>query len=357
MKIIHCADLHLDSKMETNLSSNKAKERKREILNTFERMVDYAQDNQVKAIIIAGDMFDTARVSNLTRNRVINVISSHPQIDFLYLSGNHDESNFISLIDEVPENLKIFGKNWTVFNYDNVCISGIVGDENNQSTLYDTLNLPAEKINIVVMHGQTSQHKSQDKTEIVNLVKLKNKNIDYLALGHIHSYTQGVLDQRGVYCYAGCLEGRGFDECGEKGFVLLETVNQTIKSQFISFASRQLIELKFDITAYDDWFKIEGKILELVKKIDTAHLIKITLQGKYHIQMDKHIEMLAQKLDQFFFAKIKDDTVLDVTPQDVENDISLRGEFMRQVLASNLSETQKEQTILVGLRALKGEDL
>ncbi len=39
MRFIYCADIHLDSKMETNLSSPKAKERKKEILNTFERMV------------------------------------------------------------------------------------------------------------------------------------------------------------------------------------------------------------------------------------------------------------------------------------------------------------------------------
>ena len=75
MKFIHCADIHLDSKMETNLSSQKAKERKKEILNTFERMVAYAVENNVKGIIIAGDMFDTARITNLTKTRVLNTIT------------------------------------------------------------------------------------------------------------------------------------------------------------------------------------------------------------------------------------------------------------------------------------------
>ena len=58
MKIIHCADLHLDSKMETHLSKEKARERKNEILITFQNMVEYAAKNKVKIIIIAGDMFD-----------------------------------------------------------------------------------------------------------------------------------------------------------------------------------------------------------------------------------------------------------------------------------------------------------
>ena len=39
MKLIHCADLHLDSKMNANLDKDHAKERKGELLHTFEKMV------------------------------------------------------------------------------------------------------------------------------------------------------------------------------------------------------------------------------------------------------------------------------------------------------------------------------
>ena len=54
MKLIHCADLHLDSRMTSNLSGEQAKERKTEILGTFQRMIDYARKNGVRAILIAG---------------------------------------------------------------------------------------------------------------------------------------------------------------------------------------------------------------------------------------------------------------------------------------------------------------
>ncbi len=357
MKIIHCADIHLDSKMETNLSNQKAKERKKEILNTFEKMVAYANENKVDAIIIAGDMFDTSRITNFTKSRVINTISKNKNIEFYYLSGNHDESNFISLIEEMPSNLKVFGKTWTSFDLKNVTITGTILTESNNSTIYDTLNLDAEKLNIVVLHGQISKYNSKEKAEIVNLTKLKNKNIDYLALGHIHNFVQDKIDKRGVYCYSGCLEGRGFDECGEKGFVLLDIEGSSIKSKFISFSKRQLLELEFDITDYDNWFDIEDKIFELTKELSKEHLIKIILKGKYNLKLDKHIEMLEQKLENFYFAKIKDESVLEVTIKDVEKDISLRGEFIRKVLNSNLSDEEKEQTILVGLKSLTGEDL
>ena len=43
MKLIHCGDLHLDSRMETGLSKEKAGERRLELLRTFTRMVDQAE--------------------------------------------------------------------------------------------------------------------------------------------------------------------------------------------------------------------------------------------------------------------------------------------------------------------------
>ena len=85
MKIIHCGDLHLDSKMTSNLSKEQARERKMEILRTFTRMVDYAKKNGVRAIMIAGDLFDTHNISATARNLVKDTIAQTPEIDFYYL--------------------------------------------------------------------------------------------------------------------------------------------------------------------------------------------------------------------------------------------------------------------------------
>ena len=77
MKIIHCSDLHLDSKMETNLDKEKARERKNEVLITYENMVEYARQYGVKIIIIAGDLFDKKNVSVKAKTIVKNTIKSN----------------------------------------------------------------------------------------------------------------------------------------------------------------------------------------------------------------------------------------------------------------------------------------
>ncbi len=357
MKILHCSDLHIDSKMHTNLSSDKARIRKMELVLTFEKMVKYASDEDVDVIIIAGDMFDTARVNSKTKNRIFDIIKSNHSIDFIYLAGNHDEENIISEMEEPYPNLKILKNEWLSFDYGKVVISGAILDAKNKN-LYDTLKLNKETFNIVVLHGQISKYDSKDNAEIVNLSKLKNKNIDYLALGHIHHYETGKLDDRGIYCYAGCLEGRGFDECGEKGFVVIDINDKTIDHKFIPFAKRKLHEISFDISNKENWFDIEREILDKISSIPEEDLLKIVLQGKYCLSLNKQIEHLESKLnDEFFFVKIKDESTLQINVKDFEKDLSLRGEFIREILKSDLTSDEKEKAILVGLKALSGEEL
>ena len=246
MRIIHCADLHLDSRLSANLIGDKRRERKAELLHTFERMIAYAEENKVRAILIAGDLFDTKNVTVTARNTVYEEILGHPEIDFYYLKGNHDTDTFLDALEVIPHNLKLFGETWTSYSVEEdskIVITGVELGSENSNTIYEELVLEQDKINIVMLHGQEATYQSRDKAEVINLSALKNKGIDYLALGHVHAYKNAQLDSRGEYCYSGCLEGRGFDECGEHGFVLLDIDVETkqVNSQFVPFASRQLI--------------------------------------------------------------------------------------------------------------------
>ena len=90
-------------------------------------MILYAAQNQVSAILIAGDMFDTKNICATTRNIVLHNIVGHPKITFYYLRGNHDNDNFLSGLEEIPNNLRMFGSKWTTYDEaeGKVSISGI----------------------------------------------------------------------------------------------------------------------------------------------------------------------------------------------------------------------------------------
>ena len=360
MKIIHCADLHLDSKMETNLNKEKAKERKNEILLTFEKMVEYANKNGVKAIIIAGDMFDKNQITQKAKKIVKNAIILNPEIDFIYLKGNHDESGFLEEGDEKPENLKLFNKyNWKTYEYEDVTITGIEFGSQTGYEIYNSLILDKSKTNIVVMHGQETEANLKDKAEIINLKLLKNKNIDYLALGHIHTFKQEKLDNRGIYCYSGCLEGRGFDECGEKGFVLLNIEDGIITSKFVPFSSRNIYEIKLDLTECNENKQIEEKIEQAIINIPSTSIVRIIFGGNAEIGEERDVDYFTKKYEnRFYYLKIIDKPTRKIDFMKYQNDKSLKGEFIRLVLEqTNITDEEKSKIISTGIRALSGEEI
>ncbi|WP_242871831.1 metallophosphoesterase family protein [Butyrivibrio hungatei] len=369
MKIIHCADIHLDSQMTANLDKVKAKERKHEILDTFLRMVDYAENNNIDAVIIAGDLFDTKSFSAGTRNSVVDAIVSHQDIAFYYLKGNHGGGDhFIDAIKEIPDNLHLFEESWKKYNLfekegKRITLSGIELSNDNISTVYSSLLLDPRDFNIVTMHGQISTYQVKTSPDNISLSDLRNKNIDYLALGHIHEYQEGSLPPRGKYCYCGCLEGRGFDECGKHGFVVLDIDEGdfTYNTEFIDFAKRHLYEIPVDISDCKTNADIRGKIDAAIglQKSETKDLLKIVLTGDIEVDCEKNTEYLAKiLLERFYFAKVKDKTKIAVDYNDYELDASLKGEFVRIVKGDeSLTEEEKAEIIRCGFQALNGEDI
>ena len=367
MKIIHCADLHLDSKMNTHLSKDKARERKNELLRTFERMVDYASKNEVTAIIIAGDLFDTDSVSQKTQNVVIEQIRSHADISFYYLRGNHDANNFLSVLEQPLDNLFLFSeKSWSSYEIGkdkNIVISGVELGKTNSDFVYNTLLLDQEKFNIITLHGQEIATNSEKSAELVKIRELKNKGIDYLALGHVHAYKEEALDARGTYCYSGCLEGRGFDEIGEHGFVLLNIDEDSLKysRSFIPFALRSLYECEVDISGSFTTPEILSKIEAFLadKEIPSDSLVKIILSGEVSAETEKDLEYIKSRFEgSYYFLRVVDGSKVKVNYDDYEMDQSLRGEFVRTVKSRmDISEEEKAQIIHYGLQAISGEEI
>ncbi len=351
LKIIHTADVHLGSKLDANFDGKKMEERRIEIRETFMRIADYAENNGVKIVLLGGDIFDEDKPLKKDKDFFLSVIKSHPEIDFLYLKGNHDRNIDLNSNNDIP-NLKFFLNEWTYYKYDNVVIGGYQFDETNAKSLYSTINFEKDSINIAVLHGNLSSSEGLD--EIV-VSKLKDKNIDYLALGHIHKGDFFKLDERGDYAYSGCPEGRGFDESGDKGFVLL-TIDNKVIAQFIPFAKRKIIEIEADVSTCKN--SLDAYLL--VKKIVgecSDNLLRVILKGEItfdNYSLKNEVEKLLSS--DYYCVSVKDKTTSRIDIDGYKNDLSLKGEFVRLVYGDeNLTNEEKSKIIRAGLKALMGE--
>lgn len=383
MRIIHCADIHLDSALTTHLDKERARSRRKEILDTFRRMLFYASNNDVQAVIIAGDLFDSETVSAATVGIVLGEIKRHKDLNVYYLRGNHDPGSGIFAGRDIPENLYLFDDEWKYYllneekdsreNIDtnteegsNIVLAGVVLTAGNSALIYDDLDLREDDINIVTLHGQEQEY-GRNCGDDVCLGKLRDKGIDYLALGHIHKPKCERLDHRGIYAYSGCLEGRGFDECGDHGFVLLDIDEKdgTIKSEFVPFAYRRLYEVVVDITGVTDNQDAADMIAEqlymdLNKREENMEkvLVKIIVTGELDVESEVDIDYLTRQfMDSFYYVNFVDRTRLKIDPLKYVHDATLRGEFVRLVMAQDMSDEDKAFVIQTGVRALAGEEV
>ena len=95
------------------------------------------------------------------------------------------------------------------------------------------------------------------------------------------------LDDRGIWCYSGCLEGRGFDECGEKGYVLLEIKDRRISRKFVPFAFRRCWEIPVDITGLLTQEEIRKKTQETLSPVPEKDMVKVILTGEVSAEAAK----------------------------------------------------------------------
>ncbi|MBQ6554947.1 MAG: metallophosphoesterase [Firmicutes bacterium] len=345
MKIIHCADIHLGSSLRSQLGE-LAPERRKELLASFRSMVAYAEKNGINAILLAGDVFDGDRPAKLDKEFFYGVVKNNPDIDFFYLRGNHDTDESYT---QKLGNLKTFGENWVKYSLDDTDIYGIEINENNASSLYPSLAPDRERRNIVMLHGQTAQTKGAG---LIDLSALRGKNIDYLALGHIHKYSAGRLDERGSYAYSGCLEGRGFDEIGEKGFIVLDT--DYFSHEFIPFSKRVIHEFEVDVSRSENPSHA-AKLAEQALDCKADDIARAVLVGEIGYDNDTLADTVRAYLaNKCWFAAVKDKTEPKLDISKYKNSISLKGEFVRSVLAGAEDEAEKKRIIAAGLRILEG---
>ena len=193
---------------------------------------------------------------------------------------------------------------------------------------------------------------------VISLPKFTNQNIDYIALGHIHKFRMEKLDYRCTWCYSGCLEGRGFDECGQKGFVLLNIEDGRVKADFIPNARRVIHAVDVPLDGSMNYKQIMQCIEERVGGISSEDIVQVNLTGEISEDTDIEVSSYESALAaRFFYIRVENYCQNKIDYEKYENDVSLKGEFIRLVKnQTGLSDSEKTKIIMTGIKALAGRD-
>ena len=366
MKIIHCSDLHLDADLRTKYDAASAAERRAELLDTFRRLCRYAGEEDVSAVLICGDLFDTGSPSPSAVRTVEDLILGNSDLLFFYLRGNHDGRSALFRSRPKPDNLCLFGQDWTSWELSRSCEQGrrvcITGREPSNAVFTSPAPDPS-CLNIVMLHGQVREGYTAPDPESVPLSALRGRGIDYLALGHFHHYRSFALDERGSAAYCGCLEGRGFDECGRCGFILIKTDenSHSLKTRFVPFASRSLYSIECPVTGCCSDTEIYERISRVLNASPASgpDLVRLELRGELEYGCSPDPVFISKEWEgRYHYFELKNSTEPVIHSEDFLCDATLKGEFVRVVnAAEGLGDRERTRILRCGLRALLGESL
>ena len=371
MKILHCADLHLDSPFRSG-SAEKSEVRRRELRGTFSSLILYIKTEGIKLALLAGDLFDSSFVTKETAAFVIKEIASVPDCQFVIAPGNHDPFTEDSVYSRFSfgENVYVFPRAMLSHFYFEKLNTYVYGYAFENDSLrhcpfagYRTEDPGA--YNILLGHGEFAP---DTKYCPLNVEHIAAFGADYTALGHVHNAPDPFITEGLAYAHCGCVEGRGFDEPGVKGalYVEIEKAGEdaSVTCEKLRFGRRRYEKIKVNVDGMTSLSEVENAIATAVEagEFGSDTLLRVTLTGRVAPTVILSEALLAARIEGVFYAEVKDRTLPLYDIDYLKADPSVKGEFCRLLLPALEGEDEEARSLATmalryGLAAITGEDL
>ena len=355
LRIIHTADLHLDSPYEA-LDAEKAELRREEQWALLRALSSLAEREHADLMLLAGDLLDSRKGYYETGEMLAQCLADVP-CPVLISPGSHDffspGSPYARV--EFPDNVHIFQENRiqlvSVPSAD-ARVFGAACTEKVGAPLLRGFHAERKEgfYNLLCIYGEA------DATPVRNSFSpddLSASGIDYAALGGSHTASGLLKSGPCAYSWPGCPEGHSFAETGEKTVNIVELSPDGCSLRTAPIAGRHYRKLALDISAHDPLLLIHTSLPD----DSFRDIYRITLTGVSREAPD--LRKLHQNLDEMFFAlQLEDSSVL---PEDVwafAGEDSLRGLFLTKMRAlydaaeSTAARARVEKAVRWGLAAL-----
>ena len=320
------------------LTPEKADIRRSEVLLTFEDTIKRFSDAEV--VLIAGDLFD-ADCPETTVSFVNSVFKRYPDKRFFISCGNHDyygSGAINKLLKEPLPNVTVFDT--TLKSYvvnDSVCIHGVsFGSNNNYVSFLRNFSADPRYTNIMVMHGDVGKDSPYNP---ISASEIRESSLNYIALGHVHSYWGILKEEDTYYAYPGALEPGGFDETEQCGVIYGTVGKDTCDLDFYPVSVRKYIKKEVDITELKS---DEEVILNLRDFVDENNLYSIDLVGR-RSGFTPNIKLYNEML-KAFYIEISDNSINGDSIFNYIDEYSLRGktaQYLKELKDTTDSEAYK----------------
>jgi DNA repair exonuclease SbcCD nuclease subunit len=237
VKILHAADLHIDSPLGglTAYEGAPVAEIRGATRRAVENLVDAAVEREVDLVVVAGDIFDRDwRDFNTGLFWVGQLSRLHDAgIPLVMVAGNHDAASEISRHLRLPPNVTKFSESrpeTKVFDDLEVAVVG-----QGYATRAVTTDLASsfpdadpQLFTIGLLHTSLDGRPGHACYAPCAVEGLRSRGYDYWALGHVHQREE--VDADPWIVFPGNLQGRHAREVGPKGATLVTVQSKAVKA-------------------------------------------------------------------------------------------------------------------------------
>lgn len=361
VKILHTADMHLDSPF-TLMNASMSEARRADLRTAFIALMMYVKDHNIDILLIAGDMFEHEYATKETVELVIREFEKVPQCKIVIAPGNHDPYTPTSLYKKAkfPDNVYIFTDTEPssfYFEELNTEVHGYAFTSNymSRNPFLGKRPLYQNRLNILCAHGDTSSPIS--KYCPITESDIADSGYDYAALGHIHMGKEPTQAGNTLYAYCGCLEGRDYSESGHKGALYGELIKDengfrhNIKP--VRFSRRRYASHRLNVTGCGTHQELVNIIAKKIisKGYGEDTLLRIILEGNVSPELEISKQRIETEIRKLYSFDLEDHTLPLYDMDKLKNDPTIKGMFFEMLLPLlESSDPEERETAAMALR-------
>lgn len=361
IRLLHAADMHLGRTF--SHFSGVAEQRRKDLLDAFNRICDVALERQVAAVLIAGDLFDQKSPGQDLVGKVQGQIDrlAGAGIRVFIIPGNHDDvwyehsvwrgsdfgaaHVFTSATFEALETFEVDGIA--------VHIHGVAFNHVVCPAPLQTLHHSNDGVHIAMLHATVNppaHFPALQQFFPLQGDELAQAGLDYVALGHIHRQQEIKAGGRSIGWYPGSPEGLDMTETGPRHVALVEFNGAAPNVEMIPVNTREVRSERVDVSDLAE----ADIVTTLRNRRQPDDLVSIEFTGSPNDVIS--CEAIRERLEgDFFWLELNDATEMlhsAVIERWLGRPNTIGGRFVRTISERIEAETDDEQRTVLQM-ALK----
>jgi len=356
-RLLLFSDLRLDTTYEW-APPEVADARREAARESLVAVLGEARHRSVDAILCAGDLFNRRTVKPASIQWLAAALRS-AGVPVLITPGNED---FVGPLggytaQEWPDNVTIFetGTLQPVELTPGITIWGAAHTEAHRvRSFLDGFRADRSGTNIALFHGAeisgTEREPIADPCAAFDDADLERAGLDHALVGH---YELPYFGPR--HTYAGAPIAHYFGLAGARGAVTVAIgPDGAIERELVAIPSPDLQEVRVDLTGT----RSKRDVVRRVKDGLTINsgVVRLVLSGGLTPDVVVTRDDLIRLAPDPDGVILQWDVTVDLDADGIRDEPTIRGQFIRDVTSGSLTEEREQRALLIGLRALAGDD-